>query len=260
MNTQEDKTLGILRKLWSSGDRILQGLKTDEESKFELTQQAERWLEEAKICFENLFYNSSFSEKFENIICNTASVYDNELETFEALNKSLGYIAGLGKMLLHGYIKDQFSGINNDASKNCFIAMCFDETLEDIYTFGIKPAVEQLGYIPIRVDEIAHNDKIDSKIFEIINKSRFVIADFTHQRNGVYYEAGYAKGIGLPVVQTCRSDDFNNLHFDIKTINTIKYANVAELKKKLKSHIEKSIGCYKPVQQNRITVDDEIPF
>jgi hypothetical protein len=30
-----------------------------------------------------------------------------------------------------------------------------------------------------------------------IQKSRFVVADYTGQRNGVYFEVGFAVGLGL---------------------------------------------------------------
>ena len=44
-----------------------------------------------------------------------------------------------------------------------------------------------------------------------IRKSKFLIADFTGQRGGVYYEAGFAYGLGLPVIWTCRKDWFDGL-------------------------------------------------
>ena len=91
----------------------------------------------------------------------------------------------------------------------------FAPNREDIFSIGIKPAVEALGYEALRVDTKPHNDKIDSKIIELLMKSRFVVADFTDQRNGVYYEAEFAKGLGLPVIQTCMNEDFNNMHFDV---------------------------------------------
>ncbi len=35
---------------------------------------------------------------------------------------------------------------------------------------------------------------------------RFMIADFTGHRGGVYFEAGFAHGLGIPVIWTCRED------------------------------------------------------
>jgi hypothetical protein len=40
-----------------------------------------------------------------------------------------------------------------------------------------------------------------------IRRSRFVVADYTGQRNGVYFEAGFGLGLGLVVIPTCRADE-----------------------------------------------------
>ena len=41
---------------------------------------------------------------------------------------------------------------------------------------------------------------------------RFVVADVTNHRNGVYFEAGYAMGMGLPVIWMCHKDDMKEAH------------------------------------------------
>jgi len=48
-----------------------------------------------------------------------------------------------------------------------------------------------------------------------------VVADYTGQVNGVYFEAGFALGLGLKVVPTCREDEISKLHFNIKDLNTL---------------------------------------
>lgn len=45
-----------------------------------------------------------------------------------------------------------------------------------------------------------------------------MIADLTHQNRGAYWEAGFAEGLGKPVIYTCRKDVFEDktkgTHFD----------------------------------------------
>ncbi|MDD5698252.1 MAG: hypothetical protein PHH77_06505 [Victivallaceae bacterium] len=259
MNSQENKTLTLLRQLWVSGNKIFTDLDSpNSQDKYYEILKAKRWIEEAKVYFSSLFYSSKFEDEFIHLIDSGQNEYNYNVEG--VMNLLLGHIAALGKMLKYGYVKDQFSGINNDTSSKCFVAMSFDKDLEDIFSLGIQPGVSTLGYEVIRVDKVAHNDKIDSKICELINQSRFVIADFTRQRNGVYYEAGYAKGLGLPVIQTCEHSDFSNLHFDIKTIHTIRYQTAAELKNLLQDHVEKSIGRYSPVQEPPQFLKEDMPF
>ncbi len=109
----------------------------------------------------------------------------------------------------------------NKYSKNVFVAMSFSDALNTVYEQAIKTGVENAGYIPIRVDKTEHADKICDRIIAEIKKSRFIIADFTEHKNGVYYEAGFAQGLGLKVIWTCHEDDINALHFDIQQYNCI---------------------------------------
>lgn len=81
-------------------------------------------------------------------------------------------------------------------SDQAFVAMWFDPSLDEVWKHGFKTALEETGYHPIRVDLTEHNEKICDRIIAEIRKSGLVIADFTGQRGGVYFEAGFAMGLG----------------------------------------------------------------
>ena len=102
-----------------------------------------------------------------------------------------------------------------------FVAMSFSSDLKPAWESGIKPALKKAGYRPYRVDAEPHIDRIDTKIITEIKNSRFLVADVTKQRPGVYFEAGYALGVGLPVFWCVRSDDLKNVHFDTRQYNHI---------------------------------------
>ena len=75
-----------------------------------------------------------------------------------------------------------------------------------------------------------------------------MVADVTHgdegARGGVYYEAGFAHGLGLDVIFTCDKEHFDDVHFDIKHRNHILW-NADDLegfKISLKNRIEAVIG------------------
>jgi len=97
----------------------------------------------------------------------------------------------------------------NAESNQGFVAMWFSNDLQKIYDEVISVGILAAGYAPHRVDQREHNDKIDDEIIAQIRKSRFVLADFTGHRSGVYFEAGFAKGLNLEVIWTCRDDDVN---------------------------------------------------
>ena len=73
---------------------------------------------------------------------------------------------------------------------------------------SVKQSIETVGLVPYIVDEESFDNKICDRIEVEIRRSRLLIADFTHGEDGVrgsvYYEAGLAMGIGLPVIWTCR--------------------------------------------------------
>jgi hypothetical protein len=82
----------------------------------------------------------------------------------------------------------------------------------------------------------------DDEIISQIRKSRFLVADFTGHRGGVYFEARFAMGLGMPVFWTCRKDDLPHLHFDIRQYNCIDWADPADLAVRLRRRIEAVIG------------------
>ncbi|PIX55312.1 MAG: hypothetical protein COZ50_03395 [Zetaproteobacteria bacterium CG_4_10_14_3_um_filter_54_28] len=106
-------------------------------------------------------------------------------------------------------------------SANGFVAMSFHPDLNEIYSDGFQVGIVGAGYNPIRMDQIEHINRIDDEIIKQINASKFVVADFSGHRGGVYFEAGYALGIGLPVFWTCKKSDVTDLHFDIRQFNCI---------------------------------------
>lgn len=124
------------------------------------------------------------------------------------------------------------------ASTQSFVAMSFDPSLDEAYQQGINPALKTHGYDPvIRMKEVEHDDKICDRILLEIRRSRLLVADFTFQRAGIYYEAGFAQGLGIPVIRTCREDDKDNLHFDTRQYNHILWTTPEDLQTQLSDRI-----------------------
>jgi hypothetical protein len=125
----------------------------------------------------------------------------------------------------------------------CFVAMSFDSSLDLAFDDGIMKALEgDCGYLANRVDRRPHNDNITDRILAGIRGAQFVVADFTLQRQGVYYEAGFAEGLGRTVIRTCRDTDFDNLHFDTRQFFHLKWATPADLRMLLADHVLATLG------------------
>lgn len=123
-----------------------------------------------------------------------------------------------------------------------FVAMSFSENMEPLWENAIKPAIEEAGYKAHRVDKDPHLDRIDAKIIADILDSRFVVADVTEQKKGVYFEAGFALGLKLPVIWSVRQDDLENIHFDTRQYNHIVWNDSDDLKEQLYNLICATIG------------------
>ena len=140
-------------------------------------------------------------------------------------------------------IEEQTSGID---SSQAFVAMWFHDSMKGALAHGMEPAIRDAGYKPFRIDQKEHINKIDDEIIAEIRRSRFLVADFTHgddgARGGVYYEAGFAHGLGLPVIFTCHKDWVETLHFDTNHYNHIVWITMADLREKLKNRILAVIG------------------
>ena len=134
----------------------------------------------------------------------------------------------------------------NSPSSRAFIAMWFDDSMNDAWSHGIAVAVRHAGYDPVRIDQREHVNKIDDEIIAEIRRSGFVIADFTHgdtgARGGVYYEAGFAHGLGIPVIFSCRRDKLAEVHFDTRQYNHIVWETPGDLRDQLEKRIAAVLG------------------
>lgn len=155
-----------------------------------------------------------------------------ELGLIESEHREIGYHLGLEgwRWLLEMQKTDT-------KSDQAFVAMWFDPSMTLAYTEGFAPALESCGYQPTRVDLHEHNDKIDDRIISEIRRSGILVADFTGHRGGVYFEAGFAMGLGLPVIWTCRSNDIGSAHFDTRQYNHVVWDEPADLQEKLSNRI-----------------------
>jgi hypothetical protein len=143
---------------------------------------------------------------------------------------------------------ERFDTLNTKvvASHQAFVAMWFSPIMLETYTDGFAPAITTSGYKPFRIDKKEHVNKIDDEIIAEIRRSRFLVSDFTCEpekpRGGVYFEAGFAMGIGIPVIWTCKDTSINDLHFDTRQYNHIVWKDAGGLHKQLHARIGAVIG------------------
>lgn len=172
-------------------------------------------------------------------------LFNDSFNRYEYEDVCLGY-----KMTVEGW------GIINDIrninlSRKVFIAMQFEWEDNDerrkVYD-AIQKSCADCGYDASVVNQ-DHTENITDKIISEIKESRFVIAEMTYNNRGVYFESGYARGIGTPVFHLVKKDHVDGkgdkkLHFDVQQIQYKDWENPNKLEEKLTSWIKARIGNY----------------
>ena len=128
------------------------------------------------------------------------------------------------------------------SSSLVFVAMYFHESTKALYEDGIKPAVREAGYEPLRIDQHEHVNRIDDEIIGQVRRSRFMVADFTGQRHGVYFEAGFMMGLARNVIWMCDKSELPKLHFDVRQYSFIDWESVDDARIRLLRRIRSLEG------------------
>lgn len=138
------------------------------------------------------------------------------------LEKQKGFITfnGTPRITPDGWEFLEKQKYNIPNSQICFVAMWFDSSMNQLWEV-LKSSILNAGYKPIRVDKHLHISRIDDEIISLIRQSKFIVADYTGQRAGVYFESGFALGLGINVFWLCDKEDSENLHFDTNHYNFI---------------------------------------
>ena len=109
-----------------------------------------------------------------------------------------------------------------------FIAMQFgDKELDPFVNEIVKPTVKDAtGHDLVDMRDVATAGIIDNIMRVRIREARFVIADLTHGNQGAYWEAGYAEGLGKPVIYICEKTIFDTekTHFDTNHCTTVPWS------------------------------------
>jgi hypothetical protein len=153
-------------------------------------------------------------------------------------------------------------------SRQAFVAMWADKEMDPVYEKGIKAGIEDAGYECKLIKVVEHNGEIDDLIKTEIRRSLFIVADITagrcrncvecnyikdkanecadqvKPRAGVYFEAGFAIGLGKQVIWTVRDDQAKEMHFDTRQYNHIIYDknDIEMLRKRILSRIVAVFG------------------
>lgn len=129
------------------------------------------------------------------------------------------------------------AGMLSDRKKHVFVAMPYNDEMEDTYEFGIRGPVNEAGCLCERCDHDIFTGDILDRIKTRIANATVVIADMTGSNPNVYLEVGYAWGKGVPTLLIAREGE--KLKFDVQTQKCIYYKNITHLRKLLLEYMQK---------------------
>jgi len=121
-----------------------------------------------------------------------------------------------------------------------FVIMSFNGTKELLTV--IKDECSKLGLEATRVDENAGSGFVARKIYESIQSAEFIVCDLTKERPNVYYELGYAHGVGnheSNILLVAKKG--TNLHFNIAPLQIQHYSSIAELRSIISHNLQEMI-------------------
>ena len=164
-------------------------------------------------------------------------------------HEELPYYGGMN-LTLSGWEVFEKISVNLDSERVGFIAMKFnDDALESLVAKIVKPEIQdKLNYRLLDVREVSRAGVIDNIMREQIRDSAFVLADLTHDNSGAYWEAGYAEGLGKPVIYLCEKQKFDEAktHFDTNHCTTVIWDsnNLNDFKAELIATIRRSLNLF----------------
>lgn len=116
-----------------------------------------------------------------------------------------------------------------------FVIIAFRDDMEPIFD-GIKDAGTAVGLTVKRVKDVQGDYRITDQIVQMITRARFVVADLSHERPNVYFELGYARGLGKTVITIAREG--TSIHFDVKDWTYIPYIDSRLLERDIRKRFE----------------------
>ena len=136
------------------------------------------------------------------------------------------------------------------AAKFGFLAMKFgNDALDDFVRDVLKPCVkDRIGFDVFDMRDVAEAGLIDNLMRARIRDAAFVLVDLTHDNPGAYWEAGYAEGLGKPVIYICEKTKFEqkNTHFDTNHSTTVPWSSIETERFKLEivATLRRSLGLF----------------
>lgn len=153
------------------------------------------------------------------------------------------------------------------SEKICFIVTAIGESgtetrdrADEVFSYLIAPVCEELGYKPVRVDQVDAVDNINETIINYLKTAPMVVADMTGHNPNAFYELGFRQALELPLVPIIQIG--NKLPFDVISQRTVFYnlsvGKIEQSKRELKAKMKSFENFEMPESriERSLTLDD----
>ena len=130
-------------------------------------------------------------------------------------------------------------------TRRAFMAMAFNDDMQHVFRECFRPAAADAGFDLWRLTDGQGAGLIDDQLRVALRTARFIIADLTSGNRGAYWEAGFAEGLGRPVIYVCEASIMEHPvytkrpHFDTGHLLTVKWdrENLSDARERLAATI-----------------------
>jgi hypothetical protein len=128
------------------------------------------------------------------------------------------------------------AGLPSISKLRVFVAMPFREDMEDVFHYGIRNAVNAMGYLCERADLTVFTGDVLQWVKDRISTSELVIADLSGANPNVYLEIGFAWGCNRPTLLVLREPEEPT--FNARGHRYLTYRSIKDLEAKLVAELQ----------------------
>jgi len=111
-------------------------------------------------------------------------------------------------------------GETPEDDKLVFVICSFDAGMDPVFD-AVSCAAASVGLRAERVKDHQGDYRITDRILTLVRTARLIVADLSHERPNVYFELGYARGLGKTVITMLRTG--TTPHFDVQDWTYVEY-------------------------------------
>jgi hypothetical protein len=139
-------------------------------------------------------------------------------------------VAALVKRQLRAWLPDLYLAPMSDDGP-VFVLCSFEPDMDPVFD-AVACAAASVGLRAVRVKDVHGDYRVTDKILTLVRDACLIVADLSHGGPNVYFELGYARGLGKTVITILRAGAV--AHFDVHDWAYLEYIDSRPLEHQLR--------------------------